>query len=152
MPSHARAPLARALAAGTLAVTLAGLGTGCSSGGDPDQSPSPTTGSPSGTPTPSTTPTPTPSPTVGARILTIEIADGEATPNAKRVEVTVGTPVRLVIDSDTGDHIHVHGYDKEILVKPGLRATLEFVADETGVFEIESHETERLIYQLVVTP
>jgi heme/copper-type cytochrome/quinol oxidase subunit 2 len=87
-----------------------------------------------------------------SKTLDVVIADGEVTPNAERVEVGVGTSVILQIRSDVADEIHVHGYDEEIAVEPGKPATLEFGADETGRYEIETHESHKLVYQLVVTP
>jgi hypothetical protein len=87
-----------------------------------------------------------------SRTLDVVIADGEVTPNAERVEVVQGTHVILKVKSDVADAVHVHGYDEELEVEPDEPATLEFDADETGRFEIETHESDKLVYQLVVTP
>ncbi len=124
--------LARSRAVALAASALLGVATvlaGCS-GGSPDSS----------------------EPASTVKELPVEIAHGKVTPNAKSVEVPVGTKIRLTVTSDAEDEIHVHGYDKELAVRPGKKAELEFPADETGRFEIETHETDALAYQLVVTP
>jgi hypothetical protein len=118
------------LLAGLLAVL--GLVGGCADG-------SAGNGSPGGTPPP-------------VERLSVKIADGQVTPNATRVEVVDGTPIEITVTSDTADELHVHGYDEELAVEPGEPGTLEFVADEAGRFEIELHDADRLVYQLIVQP
>jgi hypothetical protein len=93
-----------------------------------------------------------PSPTGPAKELTAKIANGDVTPSAERVEVKVGTLVKITVTSDVEDELHVHGYDKKLTVVPSTPRTLTFLADQTGRFEIEFHKTDKLIYQLVVTP
>ncbi len=142
------------------AVVLAALVTACAGGGQTDSnrsSSAPSTPSATNSASPAAgdkaTPAVTrPSPSNPVKTLQIEIAHGEATPNAERVELRVGTTIRLAVTSDTEDEVHVHGYDKEVAVKPGTPATLTFVADQTGRFEIETHETGTLLYQLIVMP
>ncbi len=131
MPARRRRSVgnAAALAAGALLTGLAGIA-GCGS----DAVPSPE------------------SPDTVSRTLDVVIADGKVSPNAERVEVKVGTTVILSVRSDVADELHVHGYDEELAVEPGTPATLEFAADEPGRFEVETHESDRLVYQLVVTP
>lgn len=89
------------------------------------------------------------SPTV--KVLHVKIVAGKVTPNAENVKVPVGTKVRVEVGSDAADELHVHGYDKELEVKPGTPGTLTFVADKTGRFEIEIHGSDTLVYQLEVT-
>lgn len=106
------------------------------------------------TPTaPETTP-PAPTPPASedpSRVeLAITLADGKAEPNGERLDVALGTTVVITVTSDREDEVHVHGFDLEILVKPGKTVTKEFVADQTGSFEIESHEPEFLLVQLQV--
>ncbi|MEQ7128878.1 hypothetical protein ABN034_30670 [Actinopolymorpha sp. B11F2] len=128
MPARAR--LMPALVAGVLVVF--GLVGGCAGGSDG-------TGSSDSTPPP-------------VKRLTVKIADGEVSPNAARVEVADGTPIEITVTSDVADRLHVHGYDEEVAVEPDKPGTLEFVADEAGRFEIELHDADRLVYQLVVLP
>ncbi|MBP2706153.1 hypothetical protein JOL79_20290 [Microbispora sp. RL4-1S] len=82
--------------------------------------------------------------------ITVTIAGGKVTPEPGRIEVTKGQTVRIKVTSDVADEAHVHGYDKEASLQPGTPASIEFVADETGLFEVETHETELQLFQLVV--
>lgn len=84
--------------------------------------------------------------------LTATISKGAVSPNAERVEVKAGTTIKITATSDMKDTVHVHGYDKALELSPGKSGTMEFLADTTGEFEIESHGTDKLIFQLVVQP
>ena len=92
------------------------------------------------------------SPNGQVKTMTAKVEKGAVTPNAEKVEVTAGTTIKITATSDMKDTVHVHGYDKSLELSPGQPGTLEFVADTTGEFEIESHGTDKLIYQLVVQP
>ncbi|HZC26092.1 MAG TPA: cupredoxin domain-containing protein [Actinopolymorphaceae bacterium] len=85
------------------------------------------------------------------KVLHVKIMAGKVSPNAENVKVPKGTKIRIEVTSDAADELHVHGYDKELEVKPGTPGTLTFVADETGRFEIEMHSSDTLVYQLEVT-
>lgn len=74
-----------------------------------------------------------------------------------RIEVKKGDLVRMVVESDSRDRIHVHGYDIEKETAPQTPARFSFRADVEGVFEVESHEAEHgggdpLVARLVVEP
>ncbi len=84
--------------------------------------------------------------TISARISNGKV---EGVP-ARRVEVDRGTQVRLEVTSDCSDELHVHGYDKTVPLTVGSPAAMTFVADLTGVFEVETHDSELLLCQLVV--
>lgn len=71
-------------------------------------------------------------------------------PPPGRVDIAKGEKVKLVVHSDTADEIHLHGYDIEKPVGPGQDAVIEFVATQTGVFEVETHEGDLLLTQLAV--
>jgi hypothetical protein len=82
--------------------------------------------------------------------VTITIAGGRVTPPPGRVEVRRGQTVHLVVTSDRADEAHVHGYDIEVPLAAGVPATIEFTADQTGVFEVETHESDLTLIQLLV--
>ena len=46
--------------------------------------------------------------------------------------------------------MHVHGYEIEKELPAGQQVTVDFTADQTGVFEIETHESELQLAQLEV--
>jgi hypothetical protein len=81
----------------------------------------------------------------------VQVKDGEIVSDTpKRVEASQGDTVRVVVRSDVPDTIHLHGYGAEAPTKPGTPATLTFTADRSGLFEVETHETGLLLFQLVV--
>ncbi|THA74243.1 hypothetical protein E6R60_21140 [Streptomyces sp. A0642] len=94
-------------------------------------------------------PTVPPAPRPGTT-LDISVRDGKVSPAPGRTEVKKGRTVRLVVRSDRDDTLHVHGYDKEARLPAGRTVTLTFTADRTGLFEVETHESDLLLTQLVV--
>ena len=85
-----------------------------------------------------------------AKIIDLTVADGKVSGDTGRVPVELGSRVRVVITSDTTDEIHVHGYDLHEDTAPGRPSTLEFVADQPGVFEVELEESRVLLTRLQV--
>lgn len=113
-------------------------------------------GSEESTPTPAapatqspTTATATPSPSSAATDDTVEVEitiDGrEVVPAPSRTRVAEGATVRLVITSDIANEVHVHGYELYEDLPAGRATTLEFTADQTGLFEVETHEAPVLV-------
>jgi hypothetical protein len=84
------------------------------------------------------------------KVISVRIKEGKVEGVPARVEVDRGTPVRLETTSDQRDELHVHGYDKTLQLTPGSPATLQFVADVPGVFEVETHDSGLLLFQLLV--
>jgi hypothetical protein len=85
-----------------------------------------------------------------AQIVSITVADGQASGDTGRVEVAQGTTVRLTITSDAADEVHVHGFDLTAAVSPGQSTQLEFVADRPGIFEVELHDTRQVLTRLQI--
>lgn len=79
------------------------------------------------------------------------IAKGKVSPNAEDVKVKEGQTVRITISSDVEESIHVHGYDQTAAASPGESGAVEFTADVKGVFEIETHESGKLVARLIVS-
>lgn len=90
------------------------------------------------------------SPAPATQTVQVRIEDGRISPPPGRVDVAKGIPLRLVVLSDVPDEVHVHGYDLETEVGPGKPGTLTFTADRTGLFEVETHESGKLLVQLAV--
>jgi heme/copper-type cytochrome/quinol oxidase subunit 2 len=125
--------------------------TGCAAGEDSAESTSAPTSSPAATSSAATSPGT--SPAVDAlRPVRIDVAqtDGIVTPPPSRVEVPLGSTVVLRVGSDVADQVHVHGYELEQDVAAGSTTTFEFTADQSGLFEVETHETALLLLQLQV--
>jgi hypothetical protein len=83
--------------------------------------------------------------------LRITVADGRVQPPPGRVPVPVGSTVRLTVRSDRADDVHVHGYDLTEPLAAGRTATLDFVADQTGLFDVELHRADTVIVSLLVS-
>jgi hypothetical protein len=66
-------------------------------------------------------------------------------------EVSKGKDVRIVLSSTTADELYVHGYDKKVAVQSGYPATLEFVADKTGRFDVELRQSHVKLFQVRVS-
>jgi plastocyanin len=81
----------------------------------------------------------------------VVVANGRVTPNAKNVRVSRGDRVRFTINSDVDESIHIHGYDLTAEARTGKPGAVTFVADQSGVFEVETHESARLVVKLIVS-
>ena len=83
----------------------------------------------------------------GAVTIDITIADGQVTPNGKKLDVEVGQPIVLYVTSDEHDEIHAHtdsdGY--ELAVKAGTKVTGRFTVGAPGSYAVESHHLEKTI-------
>jgi hypothetical protein len=89
--------------------------------------------------------------TVGASVaadaVVIEVDADRGTPGTQTVPV--GTSVSFHIVTATAQEFHLHDYDIE---SAGTDVTMTFVADQAGSFGLESHDTEALLFTLVVEP
>ncbi len=79
--------------------------------------------------------------------IDISIANGQVTPNGKKIDVEVGQTVLLNVTSDEDDEIHAHtgGDGYELEVPAGKATTGSFTLDSAGSFEVESHHLEKVI-------
>jgi FtsP/CotA-like multicopper oxidase with cupredoxin domain len=98
-----------------------------------------------------------PAPPPRPEVTRIRLRGGAAVGGPKRVQATKGDTVRIVVNADAPDEIHLHGYDIYEDAAPGRPARFVFRADIEGIFEIESHVAEDagkdpLIGRLVVEP
>lgn len=113
----------------------------------------PATPAPTAAPTsdgPPSTPAPTGRGSPAERLVEVRLRGGTVTPPPGRVSVQRGERIRIVVDTDEADEVHVHGYDRMAAMAPGRPAVLAFRADETGLFEVETHDSGRLLLQLLV--
>jgi len=102
-----------------------------------------------------TEPGPDDSPTQDNAVeIEIEIEHGQVTPAGERVDVRVGQPIRLVVDSDAPDEIHVHSTPEHAFrVRPGMDdKEFRFRLTQPGVVEMELHEQGDVIATLAARP
>ena len=85
-------------------------------------------------------------------VVQIDLEVGETTGSTVLHTTTVGSTVRISITNPSDDdEYHLHGYDLSSGEVPaGETATIEFVADVAGSFELESHHSGELLMTLVV--
>lgn len=147
------------VAVGSLLTACAGTGeepTTNPPASEPTNQTTTTTGTPSSTTT--TTPTvtvpsspPTTEPAFDGTVIEITVT-GETVSSGGRISVPQGSPVRLVVNADSSDEVHLHGYDLTALVEPDSPAVIEFVADIPGVFEIEFEGSGLKLGDIEVSP
>ncbi len=84
-------------------------------------------------------------------VITATVAGGKITPNTQTVKAKQGQSVMVTVTSDEADELHIHGYDKEVELQPGKPGSVTFTADTKGTFEIETHESGKLVAKLIVS-
>ena len=93
-----------------------------------------------------------PSKPAASKTQTIVVRNGKPAGGVRKLNYKKGEQVRLVVDSDVADEIHVHGYDLKKDVPAGGKARFSFPASIEGVFEIELEGRRQQIAQLKVEP
>ena len=160
-----RSTLARGTAAALLPtlgmLVLAGCGGGDSDSGASSPSPSAPASTPTGLPTMTPTPgkpnTSSPSNTADPSgeqadvTINVTVANGKVNPSGATIKAKAGQTVLVTAVSDAADEVHIHGYDKELPLTPGKPASVKFTANMKGTFEIETHESGKLVAKLVVS-
>ena len=86
----------------------------------------------------------------GAPIITI--VDGLPEGGVADLTFNKGDQVEFVVDSDTADEVHVHGYDIMEDVEAGGSVRFDFPADIDGIFEVELEGSVTQIAELTVNP
>ena len=84
-------------------------------------------------------------------VAEITVPRGRATagPTASST-VRLGQEVVITLQSDQDEEYHLHDYDLTQKAAAGVEATLSFVADKPGRFELESHVTDEVLLVLEV--
>jgi hypothetical protein len=96
-----------------------------------------------------TTPAPAkPKPTT----VTIRVVGGVPQGGIARPKVKKGDRVVIVVRSDAGESVHIHGYDVERTITPGKPARLPLTATIPGRFEVELHHPDAVLAVLTVNP
>ena len=87
--------------------------------------------------------------TTGAVTIDVGYAGGSITGGGRR-SVALGQAVVIKVTSDIADEVHLHGYDKKADAAPGTVATITFVADKPGIFEVELEKKGLKLFELEV--
>ena len=100
------------------------------------------------TETTATETTATPKPTT----IVIVVDNGRPRGGIKRPTLQKGDKVVVVVRTDAGEEVHLHGYDIEKPVTPGTPVRIPFTANLPGRFELELHHPDALLAVLEVRP
>jgi FtsP/CotA-like multicopper oxidase with cupredoxin domain len=84
------------------------------------------------------------------KLIQVRVAGGKVETAERRVTVAKGDRVRIQVESDVAEEVHVHGYDLSEDVGPGKPATIEFTANLPGVWEVELENAKRKLFDLEV--
>ena len=85
-------------------------------------------------------------------VQTVRVVNGQPAGGIKTISYTKGDQVRLKVQSDTADEIHVHGYDLKKDVTAGGSVEFDFTATIEGRFEVELENAGTQIAMLEVDP
>jgi hypothetical protein len=98
-------------------------------------------------------PTAAPAQSTAVRPLVVSITavNGRPVAGIKQVTVKKGRLVRLVIRTNVGSELHLHGYDIEKTPRKGVPTLMQFVANLTGRFDLELHDPDAVLARLKVT-
>ena len=83
-------------------------------------------------------------------VVSITAVNGRPVGGVKRPTIKKGSTVRLVIRTNVGTEIHLHGYNIGKTPKKGVPTVIQFVAKVPGRFELELHHPDTLLAQLTV--
>lgn len=91
-----------------------------------------------------------------ARSIDLAISNGELPQAQRLIAVAQGDELVLRLTSDKPVEVHLHGYDLEEKLSPGITASLRFTARAAGRYPIEVHGDaaggEKVIGYLEVRP
>jgi len=104
------------------------------------------------TDTTATTETTATTPASEAKVITVNVVKGVPKGGIQRPTVDKGDRVVLVVRTDSGEAVHLHGYNIEKEVVPGKAVRLPFTANIAGRFEVELHPTDALLAVIEVQP
>ena len=104
-------------------------------------------------PAPAPAPSPAPAPAKPKPTAIVIVVDqGRPRGGIKRPKIEQGEKVVLVIRSDAGEAVHVHGYDIERPLRPGTPLRIPITASLPGRFEVELHHPDVVLAVLEVRP
>ena len=132
-----------------------GVLAGCGGDDDGGGAAGATTTVASTTTTTSAEPTSTEEPTTttagfSGTLIEAKVTGDQVETASRRVRVSRGEKVRIQVEADHAEEVHVHGYDLKKDVAPGKPAVIEFTADAPGVFEVELEEAALKLFELQV--
>jgi hypothetical protein len=83
-------------------------------------------------------------------VISIKAVNGKPVGGIKRTTIKKGSNVRLVVTTNVGKQVHLHGYNIEKSVVKGKPTVITFTAKVPGRFDLELHSPDTLLAQLTV--
>jgi hypothetical protein len=83
-------------------------------------------------------------------VVNITAVNGRPVGGIERPTVKKGQTVRIVVRTNVGSQVHLHGYNIEKNVRKGVPTVIQFVAKVQGRFALELHPMDALLAQLTV--
>jgi hypothetical protein len=93
-----------------------------------------------------------PTTTAEPAVLTIQVVDEKPVGGIAKLKVTKGDQIHFIVDSDSKQEVHLHGYDIAKDAAPGAPAEFDLKATIDGVFEAELEDPGVQILKLTVEP
>ena len=136
---------------GLLLCCLLLAGCGGDDGGEQAASATVTTVAATSTTEPSSTSgAPTTTAGFAGTVIEAKVAGSTVETASRRVRIDLGEKVRIRVEADRNEEVHLHGYDLSREVAPGRPAVLDFTADAPGVFEVELEQARLKLFELQV--
>ena len=88
--------------------------------------------------------------TVKPVTITITAVNGRPVGGIQRPTVKKGQTVRIVVKTNIGTQVHLHGYNIEKNIKKGVPTVIQFVAKVQGRFALELHPMDAQLAQITV--
>ncbi|MDO5676658.1 MAG: hypothetical protein Q4G35_04015 [Propionibacteriaceae bacterium] len=82
---------------------------------------------------------------------TVELVITDPPAATQRIELPLGAEVTMRITTALKDHAHLHGYEIEEFTEPGETIVWEFTANMAGTYELESHVTDSIWANVIVS-
>jgi ABC-type glycerol-3-phosphate transport system substrate-binding protein len=93
-----------------------------------------------------------PATTAEPEVLTIEVVGEKPVDGVARLRVKKGERIHFIVESDSAQEVHLHGYDVVKDAAPGAPAEFNLKATIDGVFEAELEGPGVQILKLTVEP
>ncbi len=85
-------------------------------------------------------------------MLTIQVVDEKPVGGVAKLKVKKGDQIHFIVESDSKQEVHLHGYDVAKDAAPDAPAEFDVEATIDGVFEAELEDPGVQILKLTVEP
>ena len=93
-----------------------------------------------------------PATTAEPAVLTIKVVDEKPVGGVAKLKVKKGDQIHFIVESDSKQEVHLHGYDVAKDAAPDAPAEFDLEATIDGVFEAELEDPGVQILKLTVEP